>query len=155
MLKTNRRTSLSVGMAQEPQLPPKIVPLLRERLDLEQRFMSGWIARFHSDPPNLYLALGARQTVVVAGGQLRRVIVEAAQFLPKRLGAEPEWMIIRWCIDGLGVKFQRVASRKVALERLHRPVAADEIVFTEQTSLPLSIEECSSDPRERSSASAL
>ncbi len=92
--------------------------------------MLGWIARFHSDPPDLYIALGAHQAEVFAGGRPRRVIVEAAKYQPKRHGATPEFLLIRWCIDGVGVSFERCPSRQAALARLGQTLDSDDIVFS-------------------------
>lgn len=132
MPRSARRTSRTVASSHPLQLPTKLASLLQKPEDAETRFMIGWIARFHSDPPNLYVALDARLKPVSAGGRLRRVIVEAARFHPRYGAAAPEWLIIRWCIDGPGVSFERCPSRRAALTRLDCELAGSDLVYSQE-----------------------
>lgn len=112
-----------------PRLPAKLARLLRHP-DAAEAFMRGWLARFHGDYPGLYTVLAARRTEVNAGGELRRLVVEAARFQPQRPGASPEWLLICWCMDGSGVVFHRCPAQAVALRRMTDEFTENEIVFS-------------------------
>lgn len=92
--------------------------------------MQGWLARFHGEHPRLYTVLAARRTEVKADGTARRLVIEAAMFQPQRGGAEPEWLVICWCIDGPGVMFQRCPTKDAAIVGLGTEPTASDFVFS-------------------------
>lgn len=111
------------------RLPAKLARLLRYP-DAAESFMRGWLARFHGEYPGLYKVMAARRTEVKAGGEMRRLVVEAVRFQPQRRGASPEWLMICWCIDGPGVVFHRCPAPAVALRRLTDELTESEVVFS-------------------------
>lgn len=101
--------------------------------------MRGWLARFHGEYPRLYTVLAARRTEVMAGGLVRRLVIEAAMFRPQRRGANPEWLMICWCIDGPGVVFQRCQTKEAALRQMCAEPAENDFVFSPETKLTSSL----------------
>lgn len=92
--------------------------------------MCGWLARFHGDNPGLYTVSAARRTAMSAGGLMRRLIIEAAMFQPRRRGAPSEWLLIYWCIDGPGVAFHRCMTQEITLTRLRLEPSEQDIVYS-------------------------
>lgn len=112
-----------------PRLPAKLARLI-PHLDAAESFIGGWLARFHGEYPGRYKVLAARRTEVTAGGERRRVVVEAARLQPQRRRASPEWLLIYWCIDGPGVVFYRCPTEGAALRRLTDELTENGIVFS-------------------------
>lgn len=145
MPRSSCRTSVPQQPAALPRLPRKLACLLPAS-DPAEQFMRGWLSRFHSDPVGLYSLVRARRTEVELGGRCRRLIIEAAAFKPRRRGAAPEWLVIRWCVDGPGVTFELCSSLKQALDRFADDVVPGDVVFSSEDSELLSNDEPSACP---------
>jgi hypothetical protein len=84
--------------------------------DPAERSIVEFMQRFHLGQRGLYRVLAMRRVTVNKAGVSRRLVLQATRFQPQRRGARPEWEVLVWDIDGLGVQFLRRASRAAMLE---------------------------------------
>src|SRR5579872_707218 len=84
--------------------------------DPTERFIVGFMQRFHLSQRGLYRVLAMRRADVAVNGVLRRMVLQATRYQPQRRGARPEWEVLVWDIDGPGVTFLKRASRAAMLE---------------------------------------
>lgn len=79
--------------------------------DQAEQFMAGVVERFHSDPPDLYVAVAMKRAVSERG---ERVAIEVARFQPQRRGAAQQWMMITWNIDAVSIHFRDYPTLRAA-----------------------------------------
>ena len=80
--------------------------------DPAERFMAGWIARVHTNQPQLYRAFDVKRVERRIEGKVERLIYEVAYYA----GKPASYVVITWNIDETSMCWQDFCRRGDAME---------------------------------------
>jgi hypothetical protein len=92
--------------------PPSTFASLFNLNEPTERFMAGWIARVHTNPPRLYRALAMKRAEQHREGKTERLIYEVARFT----GKPACYSLITWNIDEVSMRWRDFSSRRQVMQ---------------------------------------
>lgn len=91
--------------------PPFPLTTLFNLADHDERFMAGWIARVHTEPPQLFRALDLKRSERWLGNKPERLVYEFARWQ----GRPRQYLVIIWNVDEISMWWKEWSRRSEAI----------------------------------------